>query len=166
MSTLGGASAIRCAAAQDYTNDQLSLAELNALKPNVVAQLLSSAGPKAASSAQLAGTTSALESTADQLVAFGDRFSRNDFAGDQAPITAVRRLAARAEKTAADLDGALTEKVLGFATRSATSICRPFHPWVPNANSRLRQLDAADLRSSLMPTGRARNACGEGKAFA
>jgi hypothetical protein len=112
----GGASAIRHAAAQDYTDDQLSLAELNALKPNVVAQLFSSVGAKAASSAQLAGTTSALESTADQLLAFADRFRRSDFADDSAPITAVRRLAARAEKTATDLDGALTEKVLGFAT--------------------------------------------------
>jgi hypothetical protein len=112
----GGAGAIRRVAGQDLFKDELSLAELNGLKPNVVAQLFSSSGAKATASAQLAGTTSALESTADQLLAFADRFERNDFADDMAPINAVRRLAARAEKTAADLDGALTEKVLGFAT--------------------------------------------------
>lgn len=140
----GGAAAVRRAATREDAADRLSLAELQTLQRGRLAELFSPRGQAAVAHAQLEGAMRALESTADQLLALGDRAQRQDFASDDAPITAVRRLAARATKTADDLDGALHDRALGFATPAQLEGLAEAYARVRGALARLEQMFPAE----------------------
>ncbi|MFO0724351.1 MAG: hypothetical protein U1E65_11245 [Myxococcota bacterium] len=112
----GGAQAVRQAAALDRDKDTLSLSELHTLKPNLIGKLFAPAETEAVAKATLAATASALDAAADQLIAFADRFVRNDFHGDPDPIARIEQLARRFDATGKALGQALDDKVLGWAS--------------------------------------------------